>query len=247
MKLRDQRRGPAVHERVGGQDGLSPGMVGRAIGELIWSWLSRPAHVDPLLLGVELSAVGAAFGFVAGLCYSFAAAVFPVWAAALVAVTCLGILTHATHPRDSDDDGSSAATLVHLVGIAVKFFAVVAIGLGGSPFVGVFGALIVAASFSRAVPAVLSIVVPAPGAFLPSQKDVAGAVGLAVLVAVLVFSLFGWRAVTIPLCFGLLSGVGVGAIAARRPDFTRGEVLGVAQQVAETAVLVSFAATLAAG
>ncbi len=219
-----------------------------AIGELIQSWLNRPACVDPLLLGGPLSAMGAAFGFIAGVCYGFAAAVFPIWAAALVAVMCLGILTHVAHfPFDSDDD-SNAATFVHQVGTAVKFFAVAAIGLGDTAVSGVIGALFVAASFSQAVPAVVSIAVPVPGSLMgPSPKEVASAVCVPLLVAVFVAWMFGLLAVTIPLCFGLLSGVGVGAIAAHRRDLTRCEVLGVAQQVAETTVLVSFAATLAAG
>ena len=82
-------------------------MFGAAIGQQIWSWLSRPAYVDPLPPGSGFwvfPAVGAGFGYVAGLCYIFAAAVFPAWAAALLAVTCLGILTHALHWCDSDEE-----------------------------------------------------------------------------------------------------------------------------------------------
>ena len=195
-------------------------MFGGAIGQQIWSWLSRPAYVDPLPPGSGFwvfPAVGAAFGYVAGLCYIFAAAVFPAWAAALLAVTCLGILTHALHWCDSDEDDSGAATLVHLVGIAVKFFAVVAIGLSDFTIVGVASALLVAASFSQIVPAVVSIVVPVPG-LLPNRKDVAGAIGLAVFVALTAFVIagYGWLAMIMPLCFGLLIGVGVGTVAARR-------------------------------
>ena len=223
-------------------------MFAVAIGELLSSWLNRPPCVDPLLLGGPLSAMGGAFGFVAGVCYSFAAVVFPVWAAALVAVICLGVLTHATHfPFDNDDD-SKAAIFVHQIGTAFKFFAVAAIGIGDSSVSGVIGALLVAASFSQALPAIVSIAGPVPDSLMaPNPKEVASAICVPLLVAVFMAWMFGLLAVTLPLCFGLLCGVGFGAIAAHRSDISPCEVLGVAQQVGETAVLVGFAATLAAG
>jgi adenosylcobinamide-GDP ribazoletransferase len=210
--------------------------------------------------------VGALIGAAVGLiCLALRAVAVPDLAAAALALGASAMLTGALHEDGLADvaDGfgggrdrgakleimrdsrlGSYGALVLLVSFAAKLSALAAIPDGY-----VVQSLVAAHALGRGILPLMSVNLPyarddglARGAGQPDTATAMIAAGLAVIVALLSLS---WSNGVLSALVAALSGLGMAWLALRQIGGQTGDVLGGAEQVAETAVLVLLAARLA--
>lgn len=210
--------------------------------------------------------VGALIGAAVGLlCVGLRVAGVPDLAAAALALGASAILTGALHEdgladiadgfgggrtRDAkleimrDSRLGTYGAVILLVSFAAKISALAAIPNGH-----VVTSLIAAHALARGLLPVMSLNLPyarndglARNAGRPDATIAAVAFGLALLIALLVLS---WSNALFAAALAGASGLGIAWLALRQIGGQTGDVLGGAEQVAETAILVLLAARLA--
>ena len=213
--------------------------------------------------------IGAAVGLAGGVTYAAAAQFgLPALPGALLALTVMILATGALHEdglADTADGIGGGATpqrrlaimrdsrigtygvLALILGLGLRAAAIVDLGIwtGAMP---VLGALIAAGAWSRAVMIAVAHYLPladdtglAASAGQPAPGAAAVAAGLGILLAVLFVDL---RAALAMLLIGALAAGAVALLARRRLGGYNGDILGAAQQAAETAALLAVAAAL---
>jgi adenosylcobinamide-GDP ribazoletransferase len=211
--------------------------------------------------------VGAALGLAAGAVHVVAAAVLPPFAAALLAVLALVVLTGALHEdgladftdglgarggrerrlevmRDSRTGAFGVLALVFSVGLRTSALAALPHGWPAT------AALVAAAALSRAlIPAAMQVMAPArpdglgASAGVPDASVAAAAMGLALLAALA--GGLGLGTILAILAAALGAALAVVAVARRVLGGYTGDVLGAVQQVAEAAALLAVAGAVA--
>jgi adenosylcobinamide-GDP ribazoletransferase len=210
--------------------------------------------------------VGALIGAAVGLiCLGLRYLGVPDLAAAALALGASAILTGALHEDGLADiaDGfgggrdraakleimrdsrlGTYGALILLVSFAAKLSALAAIPDGY-----VVPGLIAAHALARGILPFMSLKLPyarndglARNAGQPDTSTAAIAAGLALILALLSLS---WRNALLSALVAILSGLGIAWLAQRQIGGQTGDVLGGAEQVGETAILVLLAASLA--
>ncbi|MDQ8730203.1 adenosylcobinamide-GDP ribazoletransferase [Bradyrhizobium sp. LHD-71] len=210
--------------------------------------------------------VGAAIGFAVGICYlALVALDLPRAAAAALALGISALLTGALHEDGLADvaDGfggghdkaskleimrdsrlGTYGALILLVSFAVKLSALAAL-----PETTVLPVLVACHALARGILPVMVRALPnarqdglAATAGTPTRATAAGAVTSALLIAFLVLP---WPAAVVAALAATASACGMAMLAQRQINGQTGDVLGGAEQVAETAILLLMAAALA--
>ncbi len=217
--------------------------------------------------------VGGAVGLVGGAVYAASLLVgLPLVAAVIFALMAMALLTGALHEdgladmADGFGGGNDRATKLAIMRdsrigtygvltlglvIGLKVTLLTHIGARTPEIMTVVAALAVAGVLSRAAMLLIPVVLD------PAQTDGLGAalgrprfvlvivpVGLAMAILLLALFRFGWT----PIFWSLVAasgGIGaVAVLAVRQVGGYTGDVLGAAQQISETAILVALAATM---
>ena len=215
--------------------------------------------------------VGAGLGFAGGIVFLAATWLgVPSLAAALLALGVIALATGALHEdgladaadglgggrdrahklsimRDSRMGAYGGLALIFAVGL--KAAALAAIG-DGAPLAAL-AALGVTGAMSRAFMVVMMVQLPparadglGAGAGRPRPAAGAAAVILALLVTGALLAGHGWLPASVTIAAGAVAAGAIAALARNQLGGTTGDVLGAAQQVAETAMLLALAAML---